>query len=89
MQLLLAEDMEDPLVLARIARDAGVLKYNIDKFLNSKKGEKEVQAEIKSLKDNGISAVPSFILEGGILVMGVQPVNKWLRYFERLKAKAS
>ena len=82
-----AEDMEDHLVLARVARDAGVPKSIIDQFLTTQDGKEAVQAEIQELKDDGISAVPSFILDGGILVMGVQPMNKWLRYFERMKAK--
>jgi len=80
-----AEDVEDPLILARIARDAGVPKAIIDQFLHTEVGKETVQEEIKNLKAEGISAVPSFILDGGILVMGVQPMNKWLRYFQRLK----
>ncbi|MFK7981897.1 MAG: DsbA family oxidoreductase [Saprospiraceae bacterium] len=79
------EDVEDPLVLARIARDAGLAKDKIDQFLHTNIGEKEVTAEIKALKADGVTAVPSFILDGDLLVMGVQPVSKWLRYFQRIK----
>jgi len=80
-----AEDMEDPLVLARIARDTGLAKAKIDQFLHSNIGEEEVQAEIKALKADGVTAVPSFVLDDDLLVMGVQPVNKWLRFFQRIK----
>lgn len=79
------EDVEDPLVLARIARDSGLAKDKIDQFLHSNIGEKEVMAEIKALKSDGVTAVPSFILDGDLLVMGVQPVSKWLRFFQRIK----
>ena len=80
-----AEDVEDPLVLARIARDAGLEKAKIDQFLNSDIGEAAVSDEIKALKADGVTAVPSFILNGDLLVMGVQPVSKWLRFFQRIK----
>ncbi len=80
-----AEDVEDPLVLARIARDAGLEKTKIDQFLNSDIGEQEVSEEINALKADGVTAVPSFILNGDLLVMGVQPVSKWLRFFQRIK----
>ncbi len=79
------EDVEDPLVLARVARDAGLEKTKIDQFLNSNIGEAEVSEEIKKLKADGVTAVPSFILNGDLLVMGVQPVSKWLRFFQRIK----
>lgn len=79
------EDVEDPFVLARIARDAGLEKTKIDQFLNSDIGEKEVSEEIKELKDDGVTAVPSFVLDGELLIMGVQPVSKWLRFFQRIK----
>ncbi len=80
-----AEDVEDPLVLARIARDAELEKTKIDQFLNSDIGEQEVSEEINALKADGVTAVPSFILNGDLLVMGVQPVSKWLRFFQRIK----
>ncbi len=80
-----AEDVEDPLVLARIARDTGLAKAKIDQFLHSNIGEEEVQAEIKALKADGVTAVPSFVLDEDLLIMGVQPVNKWLRFFQRIK----
>ena len=79
------EDVEDPLVLARIARDSGLAKDKIDQFLHTNIGEQEVSAAIKALKADGVTAVPSFILDGDLLVMGVQPVSKWLRYFQRIK----
>ena len=79
------EDVEDPLILARIARDAGLAKEKIDQFLHSNIGEQAVTEEILALKADGVTAVPSFILDGDLLVMGVQPVNKWLRYFQRIK----
>lgn len=79
------EDVEDPLVLARIARDAGLAKEKIDQFLHTNIGEAAVTEEIQTLKADGVTAVPSFILDGDLLVMGVQPVHKWLRYFQRIK----
>jgi len=79
------EDVEDPLILARIARDAGLAKEKIDQFLHTNIGEQTVTEEILALKADGVTAVPSFILDGDLLVMGVQPVNKWLRYFQRIK----
>ncbi|MEM6321233.1 MAG: DsbA family oxidoreductase [Bacteroidota bacterium] len=83
-----AEDVEDPLVLARIARDTGMSKDKIDQFLMSDHGQLEVEAEIQELKADGIAAVPSFIINEDILVMGVQPMEKWLRFFQRLRQKA-
>ena len=80
-----AEDMEDPLILARIARDTGLAKEKIDAFLHTNAGEAAVAAEIKALKAEGVSAVPSFILDDNLLVVGVQPMHKWLRFFNRMK----
>ena len=79
------EDVEDPLVLARIARDSGLAKEKINQFLHTNIGEAAVTEEIQTLKADGVTAVPSFILGGDLLVMGVQPVHKWLRYFQRIK----
>ena len=47
--------------------------------------EQAVSQEIQELKADGVTAVPSFILNGDLLVMGVQPVSKWLRFFQRIK----
>lgn len=80
-----AEDVEDPLILARIARDAGLKKEKIDQFLHSDIGGQAVMDEILDLKEEGVRAVPSFILNGDLLVVGVQPMEKWLRFFSRLK----
>lgn len=79
-----AEDVESPEILANLAKKIGLKHENINKFLHSDDGASIVTAEIQALKEEGISAVPSFLINGQHLVTGLQPLRNWVRFFGRL-----
>ena len=79
------KDVEDKGVLATAAKKCGVSEAIIQQFLETTDGAAEVQEEITYLKTEGISAVPSFILNEEHLVVGAQRIEHFQRYFSRLK----
>lgn len=81
-----AEDVENPDVLARLAKECGFTDEMIGRFLNTEEGKEAIEKEVAILKEEGVTAVPSFLLNGQHVIMGVQSVKNWLRYFERVKS---
>ena len=79
------KDVEDQEVLVAAAKNCGVSEAIIQQFLETTDGAAEVQEEIRYLKEEGISAVPSFILNGEHLVVGAQRMEHFQRYFSRFK----
>lgn len=80
------EDVEDLNILIRIAKECEISNTVIKQFLTSKDGIAEIQTEILALKEEGVTVVPSFILNGKHLIMGEQSVDNWLKYFKRVKS---
>ena len=81
------KDVEDKTVLLAVAKEAGVKEEVIQQFETSTAGTEEVQADIAYLKEEGISAVPSFIINKEHLIVGAQPMRNFERYFSKLVAK--
>ena len=61
-------DMEDQGVLADAAKEANLPAAIITQFLETPDGAAEVEAEIATLKEEGIRVVPSFILNGSSFI---------------------
>ena len=78
-------DVEDKTVLVAAAKEAGLSAELIQQFETTTAGAAEVQADIAYLKDEGISAVPSFIINKEHLIVGAQPMRNFERYFSKLK----
>ena len=80
-------DVEDKAVLSNAAKEAGVSAAVIQQFSTTTDGITEVQADMAYFKEEGISAVPSFILNKEHLIVGAQPMRNFERYFSKLVAK--
>ena len=78
------KDVEDPITLAAAASACEMDKDLIKQFLETDIGADAVQAEMDALKADGISVVPTFILNGEHSVAGAQPMENFQRYFSRL-----
>ncbi len=78
------KDVEDPITLAAAAAACGMDKDLIKQFLETDIATEAVQAEMDTLKADGISVVPTFILNGEHNVAGAQPMENFQRYFSKL-----
>ena len=82
------ENIEDTEVLCKIAQEIGLDKTIIEQFLKTNDGEEAVKKKIAYYKqDAEVTAVPAFLLNDEHLIVGVHPLENWLRYFQRLKDK--
>ena len=81
-------DIADPDVLAEIAADAGMDAQRVREYLASDEGTREVQAEIATAQQLGISAVPTFVFEEKYAVQGAQPTSTFLQALEAVAREA-
>ena len=81
------KDVEDKTVLTVAAKEAGLSDTIIQAFETTTVGAAEVQKDIAYLKEEGISAVPSFIMNKEHLIVGAQPMRNFERYFSKLVTK--
>ncbi len=80
-------DIGDADVLADRAADVGMPRDNVLAFLRSTDGEAEVQAQIESARQEGITAVPTFVFDGQWMVPGAQDVGVFAQVLRRLAAR--
>jgi predicted DsbA family dithiol-disulfide isomerase len=73
-------------VLKDAAVRAGLDAKEVDEWLNSDNGGKEVDAEVLQAQRNQISGVPNFTIQGKYEIGGAQDPSVFLRVFERIKA---
>jgi predicted DsbA family dithiol-disulfide isomerase len=66
-------DIGDPIVLAEIARDAGIDASEAAGFLEGEQGAMEIAREEEAARRAGLSGVPAFLLDGAPLAVGAQP----------------
>jgi predicted DsbA family dithiol-disulfide isomerase len=66
-------DIGDPIVLAEIARDAGIDASEAAGFLEGEQGAMEIAQEEEAARRAGLSGVPAFLLDGAPLAVGAQP----------------
>lgn len=79
-------DITSHAVLLNAAKKAGLEEKEAKAWLDSDKGGKEVDAEVEEARDNQISGVPNFTLEGKYMIGGAQDPEVFLSLFEKIKA---
>jgi len=79
-------DITDHGILKNAALKAGLEEKEVDEWLNSDKGGKEVDEEVEMAQLNQISGVPNFTIQGKYEVGGAQDPGVFLRLFEKIKA---
>jgi predicted DsbA family dithiol-disulfide isomerase len=75
-------------VLADCAESAGINHDEAHTFLNSDELVDEVRSEIAEAAEYGVTAVPTFIINGQWSVPGAQDVEMFERIIERMLEKA-
>lgn len=77
------DDISDPATLARIAAESELDPELATEVLGGDAYGDRVRADQAAAVDLGISAVPSFVIEGAWLVPGAQDVDTFVRVLER------
>ena len=82
------KDIGDIDVLADCAESAGINRAEAHTFLNSDELVDEIRSEIAEAAEYGVTAVPTFIINGQWSVPGAQDVEMFERIIERMIEKA-
>jgi predicted DsbA family dithiol-disulfide isomerase len=77
-------DIGDRAVLADVGAEAGLDRTEVERFLASDEGTKEVRAEQRKARESGVDAVPTFIIGGKVAVTGAQSPEVFLEAFRSL-----
>ena len=75
----------DPEVLADCAAEIGFDREADSEFLESDRGAAEVAAELAEGRDEGVTAVPTFVFEGQWAVPGAQDPDTMLMVLRRVR----
>jgi predicted DsbA family dithiol-disulfide isomerase len=79
----------DPDALAECAADVGFDRDEIVQFLESDRGVSEVAAELEEARNNGITAVPTYVLNGQWAVPGAQDPETFAQVLRKMAANAT
>lgn len=82
------QNIGDIEVLSNCAELAGIPRQEAVEFLQSDALVEEVQAEIAEASEFGVTAVPTFIINGQWSVPGAQDADMFERIIERLLERA-
>ncbi len=80
-------DIGDPEVLADCAAEVGLPRQDALDFLESDGGRAEVAAYLEQAADTGISAVPTFVINGQWAIPGAQNADTFVNVIRRLHDK--
>ena len=80
-------DIGDPDVLADCAAEVGFDRSAAIEFLESDRGRNEVAGYLEQAADNGISAVPTFVINGQWAIPGAQDTDTFVNVLRRLNEK--
>jgi predicted DsbA family dithiol-disulfide isomerase len=78
----------DPDVLATCAAELGFDRTVVEEFLSSDGGTAEVAAELDDARENGITAVPTYVFNREWAVPGAQDAETFAQVLRKLAAKA-
>jgi predicted DsbA family dithiol-disulfide isomerase len=78
----------DPDVLAVCAADVGFDRQEIDEFLSSDRGVAEVGADLEYAHQNGITAVPTYVINHQWAVPGAQEPETFSKVLRKMAAEA-
>jgi predicted DsbA family dithiol-disulfide isomerase len=81
-----SRDIGDHAVLGQLAAAAGLPATEVDAVLGSDRYLDDVEASTQRAVSIGASAVPAFLLEGRLLVLGAQPDSVFDGAVERARA---
>ena len=81
-------DIGDPDVLADCAADVGFDRDEVVQFLDSDDGSDEVATMLASAHDAGITAVPTYVIDGQWAIPGAQDPDVFVQVLRRFAAKA-
>lgn len=81
-------DVADPAVLAELAQEVGLDRADAVALLDSDDEAEFVQTERDHAHRNGISAVPTFIVEGEWMLQGALETEKWVKALTHMHSLA-
>ena len=76
-------NVADHLTLVDIADEVGLDPIEVERFLESSAGGREVIAEIQGAAERDVTAVPTFIFAGQVGIPGAQDVETFERIIDR------
>ena len=79
----------DPMVLADCAAEIGFDRDTVVAFLASDGGASEVAAELDEGRDEGITAVPTFVFDGRWAVPGAQEPETYAQVLRKMASSAT
>ena len=79
------EDITSHEVLKRAGVKAGLDESEVNEWLESDKGGKEVDEEVRQAQMKDISGVPNFTLQGRYEIGGAQDPEAFKQIFEKIK----
>ncbi len=78
----------DPGVLADCATEVGFDRDDVEEFLASGRGTDEVRAELDVASDNGITAVPTYVVNGQWAIPGAQEPETFAQVLRKMADQA-
>ncbi len=81
-------DIGDPDVLADCAAEVGFDRDEVSEFLASGRGTDEVRAELDVAGDNGINAVPTYVVNGRWAIPGAQEPETFAQVLRKMADQA-
>ncbi|KAJ9064732.1 hypothetical protein DSO57_1027270 [Entomophthora muscae] len=82
-----ARDIANNEVLVSIAAKAGLDRAEVQAYLASDKGAKQVKETLSKNRRDGISGVPSFFIQGRFCFSGAEPSSAFVSLFEQISNK--
>jgi len=79
----------DPDVLADCSAEVGFDRAEVVRFLESDEGSDEVRAELIGAQQNGITAVPTYVLNGQWAIPGAQEAETFAQVLRKIAVKAT
>ncbi len=80
-------DIGDPETLADCAAEIGFDRDSVIEFLETDRGRREVAAFLEQAADCGISAVPTYVINGQWAIPGAQDTETFVNVLRRLSQK--
>ncbi len=83
------ENVADDDVLLAAAAAAGIARTEAESWLDSDEGDVEVRRDIIEAGELGITAVPTFVIDGRWAIPGAQDVDVFVRALRRMQEKSA
>jgi predicted DsbA family dithiol-disulfide isomerase len=82
-------DLGSHVELAGLAGEAGLDQQEVERYLASDAGNAQLDAELRTAAEIGITAVPTFVFDGQFAVPGAQDPEVFLRVLTKLVARSA